>query len=308
MRQFTETHDDFSLIGLTSEQCRVAVVPELGAKILSLCNLRTHREWMWRPPGALRLWKNSEGESFLNSTFVGADECLPTIAPCAWSGRTVPDHGEVWSIPWTLDSDALSKNIIRTTVSLPRSPFFFERSLTINQNKVLLDYRLTNIGSSSEPWLWALHPLLKFEPGDRLELPSRVCELQVYAAQEPDFPRGKLLKWPGPSDGINIPELVLAGENSYLKCFAHPLQEGWARIVNARTNDSLSFRWDLSRNPCLGIWLTRGGFQGWHHPAIEPTNAATDSLAEAAKENDLPTLAPGATQTWCVELSVGASV
>jgi hypothetical protein len=300
-----ENIQGFTLARLTSDHCSVAVIPALGAKIVSLVDLRTKREWMWHPPGPLRLWRNREGAPFSDSTFVGADECLPTIEPCIWRGRELPDHGEVWSAEWRLDEDCLSDGVIRTSTLLPRSPFLFERSVTLNESVVRLDYRLTNTGSESESWLWALHPLLSFELDDRLELPPEVQQMRVYLAKQPVFPPGTVLKWPEPAPGINLHELRLAGDDAYLKSFAIPLQEGRARIANSRTNDSLTFTWDVLANPCLGIWLTRGGFNGWHHPAIEPTNASTDCLADAARENAMPTIAQGATKTWHVELLVG---
>ncbi len=300
-----ENIQGFTLARLTSDQCSVAVLPALGAKIVSLVDARTKREWMWRPPGPLRLWRNSEGASFLNSTFVGADECLPTIEPCSWQGRDLPDHGEVWSAEWTLDEKCLLDDVIRTSIRLPRSPFIFERSVTLTGNVIRLDYRLTNTGTKPESWLWALHPLLSFEPDDRLDLPPEVRQMRVYLAQQPVFPPDTILAWPEPAPGINLQELRLAGDGAYLKSFASPLHEGWARISNSRTSDALTFRWDLPANPCLGIWLTRGGFKGWHHPAIEPTNAGTDSLADAARENAMPLLAPAETRIWHVEIVVG---
>lgn len=300
-----ENLQGFTLARLTSGACSVAVIPALGAKIVSLLDLRTNREWMWRPHGPLRLWRNQDGAPFTESTFVGADECLPTIEPCAWRGRELPDHGEAWSAEWALDEDALADGVIRTSVRLPRSPFIFERSVALDGNTVHLDYRLTNTGSEPEFWLWALHPLLSFSPDDRLELPPEVRHIRVYSARQPVFRPGTILAWPSPAPGINLHELRLAGDDAFLKSFANPLHQGWARISNSRTDDSLTFRWDILANPCLGIWLTRGGFNGWHHPAIEPTNAATDCLADAARENVLPTLAPGATRAWYVELVVG---
>jgi hypothetical protein len=40
----------FAIHVLKNEEIEIAVVPELGARIISLMNLRTGREWMWHPP------------------------------------------------------------------------------------------------------------------------------------------------------------------------------------------------------------------------------------------------------------------
>src|SRR5690348_2931219 len=83
---------------LNNEEVELVVVPELGAKIISLKNLRTGREWLWCPKGNLKLFKNHPGDEFSVSPLVGIDECLPTILPCCWRERALPDHGEVWNL------------------------------------------------------------------------------------------------------------------------------------------------------------------------------------------------------------------
>jgi hypothetical protein len=148
------------------------VAPELGAKILSLKNLETGREWMWRPAGSFRLFRNRLGDSFEHSTLVGADERLPTITPCKWEGRELPDHGEVWSIPWTVDRHVWDKGHIKTTVATPVSPFLFERTVRLDENEVRLEYALKNISRRPEPFLWAFHPLLELVEGDWFALPE----------------------------------------------------------------------------------------------------------------------------------------
>ncbi len=115
----------FEVYVLNTEEVELAVVPELGAKIISLKNLRTGREWMWHPPGGLKLFRNHPGDAFSKSPLAGADECLPTITPCSWQGRELPDHGEVWNVPWKVDPVALESGILKTSVRLEISPFEF---------------------------------------------------------------------------------------------------------------------------------------------------------------------------------------
>ena len=45
----------FEVYELNNEEVELAVVPELGAKIVSLKNRRTGREWMWHPPDGLKI-------------------------------------------------------------------------------------------------------------------------------------------------------------------------------------------------------------------------------------------------------------
>src|SRR5258706_2720611 len=96
---------------LDNAEIALAVVPELGAKIISLKNLRSGREWLWHPPGGVKLFKNLPRDDFSTSPLVGVDECFPTIDPCSWQGRELPDHGEIWSVPWQVDGGAWENSI-----------------------------------------------------------------------------------------------------------------------------------------------------------------------------------------------------
>jgi len=125
----TTREQEFTVVRLTNETAEIAVMPQLGARLLSLRNLHSGREWLWRPTGPLRLFRNSPGAEFSTGTMVGADECLPTIAACDVAGRKLPDHGEVWTQAWTLDEPALVHGTIRTTIQLPLSPLCFTRTI-----------------------------------------------------------------------------------------------------------------------------------------------------------------------------------
>src|SRR6266481_4178400 len=104
----------FEVFILSNQEVELAVVPELGARIISLKDLRTGREWLWHPTKGLKLFRNRAGENFESSPLVGMDECLPTIAPCCWRGRDLPDHGEVWATNWSLDLEAWERGLLRT--------------------------------------------------------------------------------------------------------------------------------------------------------------------------------------------------
>src|ERR1043166_5555814 len=56
---------------LSTGQVRIPVVPELGARAISLKDLRTGREWLWHPDGGPKLFRNEPGDSFERSPLVG---------------------------------------------------------------------------------------------------------------------------------------------------------------------------------------------------------------------------------------------
>jgi hypothetical protein len=277
----------FAVYVLNNDEVELAVAPELGAKIISLKNLQSGREWMWHPPGGLKLFRNSPCDDFAKSPLAGADECLPTIAPCRWQGRQLPDHGEVWNVAWTVDAGAWENGILKTSVRLEISPFEFTRSIELRENEIHLGYQLNNLSAGNESFLWAFHPLLELQPGDRLEIPPETCSLLNNPAW-----RGAL--------AAAVPE-----KNS-AKDFATPLSEGRVAIRNQKTGDRLQFEWNPGENDTLGLWLSRGGWHGHHHFSIEPANAGTDSLALAAEQGHHGIVPAGEAVTWQIRLYVGS--
>src|SRR5258708_2625122 len=271
---------------LSNQDVELAVVPELGARIISLKDLRTGREWLWHPAGGRKLFRNRAGDNFASSPLIGVDECLPTIAPCSWQERDLTDHGEVWAAAWTLDFEAWERGLLRTSVSLKISPFDFERTIELQENKVRLSYHLVNRGAAEELYLWAMHPLVRLQIGDQLELPASTRALLNGAA------------W---VDAVNSTN----PKGNCEKIFAWPVSEGQVAINNPETGDRFEFVWDAGENNTLGLWLNRGGWHGHHHFALEPANGEPDVLTAAAQRKRCGVVAAGASVAWQVCIQVG---
>jgi len=281
----TRREQGFEVFALRNGSLELAAVPELGAKIVSLKNLRSGREWMSCPAGRVRLFRNRLGDDFAASTLVGWDECLPTIAPCTWKSRELPDHGEVWSVAWDVDAAAWQRGILTTSVRLAVSPLAFQRTIELADREIRLNYTLSNESEETLAYLWAMHPLLTIQAGDRLELPA---EVRHQLAAE---------TW--------LDSLEFDGRTpACAKVFAGPLREGKAGVVNANSGDRLTFAWDSTANDTLGLWLTRGGWNGHHHLALEPTNGLPDSLALAAEQKRCGLIEGKGKIVWTVRVYV----
>jgi hypothetical protein len=282
----TREFQGFEIHVFSNEGVELAMVPELGAKIISLKNLRTGRQWLWHPKDHVHLFKNQPSDSFSTSPLAGIDECLPTILPCSWRGRQLPDHGEVWSQAWQVDEEDWRAGLLTAGVKLKTSPFFFKRTIELLGNEIRFDYQLSNLSAVEEYFIWAVHPLLRLVAGDELELPDSTRELLNGNA------------WIKAIDTA-VPEQECA------KVFARPVREAWVAIKNEAQADRLEFAWDAGENDTLGVWLSRGGWHGHHHFAIEPTNADNDSLAVAAGQKRCGAVAGHGTASWQIYLRVG---
>ena len=277
----------FAVHTLRSPWVTLAVVPELGAKIISLKDLQTQREWLWHPGQHLKLFKNGPHDDFSDSPLAGIDECLPTISACAWRERKLPDHGELWNRPWDVDIDSWREGILKTSIELESLPFIFERTISLQEREIQLKYKLHNVGPVEEHFVWAFHPLLRLIAGDRLELPDSTRQL---------------LKGAGWVDAV-VPAAL---PQSYTKVYAHPVSEGWAVVKNEVTGDRLEFIWDSLQNNSLGLWTTHGGWHGHYHFAVEPTNSDHDCLATASERNRCGIVAAHTSVNWELKLRVGS--
>ena len=92
---------------LESEQLRLVIHPSFGGKISSLFYKPREVELLSSEPCPSEL-ESPYDRAFESGWLGGWDECLPSIAPrrhpdAAWRDVTIPDHGEVWSLPWTTE-------------------------------------------------------------------------------------------------------------------------------------------------------------------------------------------------------------
>lgn len=300
-----EMRNGIRVLRICSPAAEVEVAPLLGAKISRLRNTRSGREWCWHPGPSPVLFSNRPGDPFEKSPLVGIDECFPTIAACAFRGRTLPCHGTVWSRPWAVDEAAWSRGAIRTTICEP--PFSFSRTLSLAGSTVAISYELANQSSVPQPYLWAFHPLFRTTGKDRIVLPAAVNSVRVETATGlPDLTDGRLISWPDPFPGMRLDKLLLGEHQACsVKVFTGKLSEGFAAIDSGEPGGRLEMRWDVPANPHLGIWISRGGYRGIRDAiALEPTNAATDSLLHAQSPQPSVTLEPREVRQWELSLAL----
>ncbi|MBX7268616.1 PDC sensor domain-containing protein [Micromonospora sp. Llam7] len=112
------------------------------------------REWLWRGPEPGRHEVRPD-DGFIDAG--GLEECLPTV-------RGRPDHGEVWSRPWTAAGTDTADTLV-----IERPTFTLSRRITDRDGVVVADYRLA--ADPGHRFVWAAHALLDLSPSARLDAP-----------------------------------------------------------------------------------------------------------------------------------------
>jgi galactose mutarotase-like enzyme len=286
---------------LSTPDLAMQVVPGLGAKILSFVDRSGGSEWMWTPPDGRGLFRNAVTDSFAQSTLAGADECFPTVAACEWKGRRLPDHGELWAVPWQVL--AHTSNSLELAVRAPISPFRIKRRIGLAGRTARFDYTVENTGDSAEEFLWAFHPLLNFGLGDYLEIPAKTARIDSQI-NTPFGSRGAAIALPEPAPAVRLDRMDFGPLGpAAVKYFTDALEEGRAALARPALGRRLVFEFDRAQLNTVGVWINTGGWSGYRHVAIEPTNGAPDSLVIAAAWNRCQRLAPGASLAWSMSLS-----
>ena len=301
----------------------VALLPEVGGKIISLRSA-TGREWLWQT--RRRPFRRLEyGAPFHDQDISGFDECFPGIGQgpypaTPWEGTIIPDHGELWTLPW---STSLDGDTLVLTIHGIRFPYQFEKRLTLEPGAATLriDYQLTNLSPFPLRYLWSAHPLFAVRPDMRVLLPegvgvrvdwSKGDRLGPFETAHP-WPQGRL------TDGtaVALDRLPAAGTGSADKLYTDRLPEsaaaGWCALHDPATDEYLALRFDARRVPYIGIWLN---MDGWplqpgdgegpcYNAALEPCTGFPDLLDRAVTRDEAATLAAHAIERWTVRFELG---
>lgn len=263
---------------IETEDLRAEVAPQFGARVVSLIDRRTGRQWL--VPGAM-----VETPSYLAEAARGWDECFPTVSSCASAPR---DHGDLWGRPVRMEgSEAIWDG----------PGWRFRRRLRAEGARLWARYRVENTGAVPLPWMWSQHLLVDPRPGDRIVLDG--FDTVIRGGEPVDWPHiaGRdLTRCGGIEDGFAV------------KLYARA-RPGQVTAAVQGPDGGLALGWDGAAMPALGLWLDYGG---WPPPpgapvvqvALEPTTACADDLDSALTRGEGRYLSPGATEAWTITLDL----
>ncbi|OPA74008.1 hypothetical protein BVG16_24935 [Paenibacillus selenitireducens] len=296
-------------IGRT-ELMEIIVVPQLGSKAISLKHRKTNREWLSRTE--LPLGNRGYASSFSDSDGSGWDEMFPTINPCRygeypWQGVELPDHGEVWSIPWQAMVD---NQQLQCEVYGVRMPYQLRKTYSFRTaERLRIDYSVQNLSPFPFSFLWAAHPLFQVVEGMEIRVPADLNQIVVSYSQHGRLGEtGDKLAWPNPfgeasPTPLNRVEADTArtAEKYY---FAEELPEGKASLYDPRTGEQMTMYFPIEQVPYLSIWANYGGYLGQYHVAIEPATGFLDDVSYAMEQGKAAYVEAGGTYSWFLELEL----
>lgn len=296
------TFDGYHAWTGTTAAMRIVVIPELGSKIVSLMDMKHNREWLAQSD---RLGNGGYNTAFAKGDLRGWDEMLPSVMASQyteepWNNIGIPDHGEVWSIPWTDEADEVDERTLSCQVSGVRFPYQVMKQIKLQDDRtVRIQYRLRNTSPFEFKFIWAAHPTFLIEEGMQIVLPANENSPVAFkATNDPviEACQGQHT-WPITAGGSVPLDRIPAWNERFSKIhFQQSLAEGWARLCAQEASITMEF--PLDKVPYFSIWQNYGGKLGKYHLSMQPSTAPCDDLAEAIASGKTAVVQPNGVYEW----------
>jgi len=200
-------------------------------------------------------------EGFVEGGAQGWDEMVPNVD----ATESLPDHGEAWRLPWTVEAQAGDFVSMRCTGRVV--PWELERRIELSDDAVRVSYTYTNRGDQAQFAYWCAHPLFRFEQGMEIGVPGgeRLAQLAVGTSTKVFLPKGSV-------DRVRL---------------------GW------QSGPAIELAWEAGLTPFVAVWVCNGDMGGYRQIAVEPATGGNGGPDPAAPP---PVLKPGGQFAWWLEV------
>ena len=295
---------------LENELLRVVILVDKGADIYQLVHKPTDVDVLWRSP-----WGVRDPRSFLPTTGSptslwmdmyegGWQTVLPGGGfPSRYRGAEMGLHAEVNTLPWdcAIVEDTPDRVSLRCWVRTYRTPFFFEKTMTLTSGSAVLETSsaLTNEGEEPAHCVWGEHialgaPLLSADsvidlPGGRIiNHPEEFhANNRLKAGTESEWP------WTEGKDGsrIDLSKVPPKSAGFYDQSYIVDMPEGWYALTNQREGIGFGVVYPTEVFRYLWYWQSLGGGTGYpfygrtYNVGLEPFTSYTNEGLGSAIEN-----------------------
>jgi len=305
-----EKYQNERALVLENTSLRVVCLPEFGGKLVSLYDMERQKEFLFQNPNDS--FRHADiGSDFSDFEACGFDDGFPSlVAGSVLVGDELvpyPDHGEIWSASFV--SHIIGHEAISLTYTSKILPYHYQKTYSLDQECLRIEYAITNNGKISFPCFWTLHCLLQYEEGMHLLYPATTREVVNAMPGTRLGNQGDVFPFPlvqRPLTGvIDFREVDSPDPPCMEKYYInHTMTEGRCGVLYRKSHTVLQFEYDEKKLPYVGFWKTLGGYRGDFNCALEPSNGFFDSIDRAQKNGACPELAPGEEFKFSIRMKV----
>jgi len=295
---------------LENEHLKVAVLKGFGGKVASIYYKKQNFEVLFQPTKDEYVVP-TYGDSFEKYDTSGWDEMYPTVDKCLYPYDTVhkameiPDHGELWSIPWTF---IVEEGILKAIAASPKFDYVFTRYITLKEDTIHVEYKVENIGKEPLYGIWAFHGLLACDEHSKLLLENVQEIINVHESgvlgkvgTVHKYPLTKDVK----GDYYCLDKINPAAAKKAEKFYVNgELTKGEAGITLNEGKLLLTMNFPEKKIPYLGVWINEGEFKEEYNCAIEPSNGFYDTVEIAKQNNKISEIMPKEIRQWFLDIAL----
>lgn len=304
------SYKDVKALLLENEILKVTIMPDWGSKLSSIIYKPLGHELLWQNPSK-NFIKNKYEDNYIMGEFAGFDEMFPSIdrffyEDFPWAGIEVPDHGEVWALPW---SYKIEDNLLIMSVFGIRFPYQLKKTVELSENCIQINYTVKNHSPFKFSYIWAAHPLFNTVEDMEFIVPEGMNKI-VNAYQSVTLGSyGKPYSFPLDlkTDGSEINMSIVPKKNDfgYQKYFfIEKVTEGWCFLYNPEEQLNIGLSYPLKKVSYLGMWLNEGGRAEQYNIAPEPATGGMDRVDLSKKWNMSSVLSPYEESSWYLYITV----
>jgi hypothetical protein len=304
-------YKDQPAVTLESGALAAQFLPGIGAKLASLLHKPSGTELLLQRQNAEYRVAQYDGSYVAEGECSGCDEMFPSIDRCfyegyPWRGTPIPDHGEVWSLPWSYrDGDGKTHF---STYGV-RFPYRLDKWVSLaDEGTLRTEYRLTNLSPFDLDFMWASHMMLNLEEGAELGLPEGVRKVVTALNFDGSLGRyGDEFDWPVAKvpDGRqrDLRRMQPKSARSAVKYFIKGrIPEGWATLTYPESGFMLRLDWPAGQVPYFAALVDECGWQDLYSIFIEPATASFDRLDVARVRGECSTVKAVSTYEWRLDM------
>ncbi len=295
---------------LENNQIRCTILPAYGGKMTSLFDKQAGYEWLYQSKG-VQLEIPPYGADYAAFDSSGFDEIFPGIdqGPHPNELKVIPDHGEVWTLPWNVKERTYGFDL---EVKSPIFPYSLLKQIHLKPDGIELNYEALNESDEEFPFIWTAHSLLNVNQATSIALPKDLCEVMTVEHGSKHLGEwGTIHPYPlttskSTKQPIDLSRFVPLETDSKEKFyFTDRLKEGWCQVVQEDISRTLTYRYPPEKVPYLGIWKTEGGYRGEHNFALEPCTGVYDDVYVANKMDKVSKIPAKGSYTWTFTMEIG---
>jgi hypothetical protein len=278
----------YEALTLENRYLRAVIIPELGARVWELEDRIRGRQWIWHREG-VPLASSAPGAVYDDVWAGGWEELFPNDAPGQFEGRTLPDHGEWWTMAWRptrSESGPVARVCLSATSRILHADCLKEFVLPGDSAEMTVSYRIKNQESGPVHFLFKQHLPVAISPSCRLIVPGGRVR-----AVEAGF--GNILPAPGPfdwplatgADGGTTDLRVIPPRSSHSREFVYvsELPAPWCAVDDREQQASIRMSFEARTLPFVWLFLSYGGWRDTYTAVLEPCTNLPKDLAEAVR-------------------------